>query len=128
MKSVVISVFAASAFVASPSVFADSHGAHDHHADQPAPTHEDCMALHETMSGMHDAHAADSDTEIMPAMDDDQRNMMMACHAMMEDMHAAHGEGDMSGQGEMRHDGEHGDHRGNHEMDADEETPSHDHD
>jgi len=128
MKPFLISAFAASALLASPSVFADSHGSQGHHADQPTPTHEDCMALHETMSGMHDAHATDADAETMPAMDDDQRNMMMACHAMMEDMHAAHGEDDVSGNGDMHHDGEHGDHHGNHETNADEETPSHDHD
>lgn len=128
MKNLLISAFAASAFLASPFALADSHGSHDHHADQSGPTHEDCMALHETMSGMHDAHAADASSETMPAMDDDQRDMMMACHAMMEDMHAAHGEDDMSGNGEMHHDGGHGDHHGNHEMDADDENPSHDHD
>jgi len=125
MKPFLISAFAASALLASPSVFADSHGSHDHHADQPAPSHEDCMALHESMSGMHDAHASDADT--MPDMDDDQRDMMMACHAMMEDMHAAHGGGETTGHGAMHHDGGHADNDENSEMDADEETPSHVH-
>jgi len=126
MKPFLISAFAASALLASPSVLADSHGSHDHHADQPAPTHEDCMALHDTMMARHDA-GEDHDT-IMASLSDADREQMTTCHAMMEDMHAAHGEDDTSGHAEMHHDGGHGDQHGNHDMDADEDTPSHDHD
>lgn len=127
MKPLLFSIFAVSTLLASPSAIADNHGSQDHHADQPAPTHEDCMALHETMAGMHEAHATEADAETTPGMDDEQRDMMMACHSMMEDMHAAHGEGDVSNHGSMDGNNNHADGHGNHGMDEEEASSPHDH-
>lgn len=103
----------------------DSHGSQGHHATQPAPTQEECRAMHDHMVALHDDSTDENDGNMPEIMDADPERMM-ACHTMMESMDGGHhGDGDMSGQGEMHHDGEH---HGNHEMDADDEAPSHDHD
>ena len=128
MKTLLMTTLAASAFVASPIAFADSHGSHDHHATASDPTQEECRAMHDSMMALHDDSTDENDGN-MPEMSTEDHERMMACHAMMESMDDGHhGEGDMSGHGDMHHDGQHGEHGGNHEMDADEDTPSHDHD
>lgn len=128
MKNLLMTSFAVSAFLASPIAFADSHGSHDYHATEPAPTQEECRAMHDNMMALHDDSTDENDGN-MPEMSEGNHERMMACHAMMENMdNGHHGEGDMSGHSEMHNDGEHGDHHGNHEMGADDDNPSHDHD